>query len=395
MEWLTDLLVGDSIAHIVLTLGIVVAAGMALGRVKICGISLGVAFVLLIGIVMGHLGMKFSDGDSHFVDPHVLHFLQEFGLILFVFAVGLQSGPSFVRAFKKGGLKLNLLAVSIVALNLLLVLFFAAFFDMETLVGVLSGAVTNTPGLGAAQAAVSAAGGNAELLSTAYAMAYPLGVLGIIGTVVAIRLVFHVDVKKENELLGKESSGAAAVEAAKPLPISKAMIWIFAGIALGMIVGNIPIYIPGVPRPLKLGLAGGPLVVTLVIGAKIPNLLSRSALSFASDLGICLFLACVGLKNGEVFVETALNGGLAWVGIGFAITAIPLLIVGFLAYGLFKVDYFTLTGMIAGSMTDPPALSYSVNAAGNDRPAVGYATVYPLVMFLRIVSAQALILFAL
>ena len=173
------------------------------------------------------------------------------------------------------------------------------------------------------------------------------------------------------------------------------MIWIFAGIALGMIVGNIPIYIPGVPRPLKLGLAGGPLVVTLVIGAKIPNLLSRSALSFASDLGICLFLACVGLKNGEVFVETALNGGLAWIGIGFAITAIPLLIVGFLAYGLFKVDYFTLTGMIAGSMTDPPALSYSVNAAGNDRPAVGYATVYPLVMFLRIVSAQALVLFAL
>lgn len=412
MSWLNELLVGHSVGHIMAVLAFVMSLGMALGRIKIRGISLGVTFVLLVGIAVSHFGMQFPDllyadknGVKHFVDPEVLHFVREFGLILFVYAVGLQAGPGFFTAFKKGGLKLNLLAVAIITLgvSVAVAIHFITGIPMPTMVGILSGAVTNTPGLGAAQLTYSNMGQDASGLGIAYAMSYPLGVLGIIFSIMAIRFMFKVDIDHENEQLrateAKQQTTAKSTNSEKEgHPALEPLIPIFVGILLGVVLGSIPIYIPGIPQPLKLGLAGGPLVVALLMGAyghkiKFPTVISRSAVSFMREIGICLFLACVGLIAGENFVETVTHGGLLWVGLGAIITVVPLMIVGTLAYAVFKVDYFTLMGMIAGSTTDPPALSYSVGAVGNDRPSVGYATVYPLTMFLRIMTAQLLILF--
>ena len=412
MAWLNELLVGHSVGHAMAALAFVMSFGMVLGRIKIRGISLGMTFVLLVGIAVSHFGMQFpdllyvgKDGARHFIDPEVLHFVREFGLILFVYAVGLQAGPGFFSAFKKGGLKLNLLSVAIILLGVAVTvaIHFISGIPMPTMVGILSGAVTNTPGLGAAQLTYSNMGQDASGLGTAYAMSYPLGVLGIIFTIIAIRFIFKVDIDKENELLrSSQSQNKAEAKSAgsekEGCAVLEPLIPIFVGILLGVFLGSIPIYIPGVPQPLKLGLAGGPLVVAILMGAfgakiKFPTVITRSAVSILREIGIGLFLACVGLIAGEKFVETVTHGGLLWVGLGVIITLVPLMTVGTLAYAVFKVDYFTLMGMIAGSSTDPPALSYSVGAVGNDQPSVGYATVYPLTMFLRIMTAQLLILF--
>lgn len=555
MDWLNELIWGKGIGHSILLMSFVIAAGIQLGKIKIFGVSLGVTFVLFVGILMGHFGIT--------IDPGVIHFFQEFGLILFVYSVGMQVGPGFFSSFKQGGVTLNMLACGIILLGVVttVIIHFVTGIPMSTMVGILSGAVTNTPGLGAAQQAYTDMYGVADhTIATGYAVAYPLGVVGIILSTIIIRYAFKVSFQKENEQLEKEEAahthGAIPVSliVKNPAVFGKSVgelstllehrefvisrIWrdsdkkidivssatvlhendkifvittetdaetlktfigeeinmerkqwirmesqfinrrilitkpelngkrlgdlqlrklyginitrvnragmdlvarpnltlqvgdrvnvigteasvanvekvlgnsmkrlnepnliaIFVGIGLGIILGSLPIWIPGIPQPLKLGLAGGPLVVSILISRfgyhyKLITYTTQSANFMLREIGITMFLACVGLGAGNGFVDTIVNGGYAWIGYGFIITLLPLLIIGFIARKFCKVNYFTLMGMIAGSTTDPPALAYSNATAGNDAPSVGYATVYPLSMFLRVVTAQLLILF--
>ena len=555
MDWLYELIWGKGIGHSILLMSFVIAAGIQLGKIKIFGISLGVTLVLFVGIIMGHFGIT--------IDPSVIHFFQEFGLILFVYSVGLQVGPGFFSSFRQGGITLNMLACGIILLGVLttVTIHFVTGLPMSTMVGILSGAVTNTPGLGAAQQAYSDMYGVSDsTIATGYAVAYPLGVIGIILSTIIIRYVFKVSFQKENEQLEKEEASHAhgaipiSLIVKNPAVFGKSVgelssllehrefvisrIWrdsdkkidivssstvlnendkifvitteadaetvktfigeeidmerkqwirmesqfinrrilitkpelngkhlgelqlrklyginitrvnragmdlvarpnltlqvgdrvnvigtetavanvekvlgnsmkrlnepnliaIFVGIGLGIILGSLPIWIPGIPQPLKLGLAGGPLVVSILISRfgyhyKLITYSTQSANLMLREIGITMFLACVGLGAGDGFVETIVNGGYAWVGYGFIITIVPLLIIGFIARYFYKINYFTLMGLIAGSTTDPPALAYSNATAGNDAPAVGYATVYPLSMFLRVVTAQLMILF--
>lgn len=556
MNWINDLLWGEGIGHSILLLSFVIAAGIQLGKIKVFGVSLGITLVLFVGIILGHFGFT--------INHNVIHFFKEFGLILFVYSVGMQVGPGFFSSFKKGGVTLNLLACGIVFLGVLtaIILHYTTGIPMPTMVGILSGAVTNTPGLGAAQQAYSDMYGAADnTIALGYAVAYPLGVIGIILSIMFIRYAFRVNFDKENEQLNNEDSSHA--NEAKPISlvvknpaifgktvgelsyllehrdfvisriwhdsdkqieiasanavlhendkvfvitteqdadtiktfvgevidmerkqwirmesqfinrrilvtkpelngkrlgqlklrqlyginitrINRAgvdlvatphltlqvgdrvnvvgtetavtnvekvlgnsmkrlnepnLITIFIGIALGIVLGSIPITFPGIPQPVKLGLAGGPLIVAILISRfgykyKLVTYTTQSANLMLREIGITLFLACVGISAGDGFVDTIVNnGGFAWIGYGFIITTVPLLIIGCIGRYFCKVNYFTLMGLIAGSTTDPPALAYSNATAGNDAPSVGYATVYPLTMFLRVLTAQLLILF--
>jgi len=556
MDWLISLLTGESIAHTILLYAFVISIGVLLGKMKIFGVSLGVTFVLFTGLLVGHFGFS--------VNHEVLDFIKEFGLILFIYTIGLQVGPSFFSSFKKGGMQLNLLAATIVFLGAVVTvaLFYilAGRVSMAMMVGILSGAVTNTPGLGAAQEALrqlSDAGQITEIpqIALGYAVAYPLGVVGIISALILIRLIFNVNFDKETEklnatdeslsgkpdrltlriqnksiegrklhdikqLIGRRLivsrlmrdgqfsipkgdtvllkddvllvvttvSDAEAITAfigepveidwkesekqlvSRRIIITQAningktvgslrlrtlfgvnitrvnrsgidllgmpnlvlqvgdrvmvvgeldaiervekilgntlkrlnephIITIFVGIFLGILFGSIPYYIPGMPMPVKFGLAGGPLIVAILIGrfghkVKLITYTTQSANFMLREIGICLFLASVGIASGGKFVETVVSSdGLLWVGCGFLITIIPLLIVGFIGRKLLNLNYFTLMGLLSGSTTDPPALAYSNSVAGNDAPAVAYSTVYPLTMFLRVIMAQILILF--
>ena len=561
MDWLINLFTTqDSIAHIVLLYGIVIAIGIMLGKLKIGGISLGVTFVLFCGIVAGHFG---------FTGPTpILNFLQDFGLILFVFCIGLQVGPGFFESFKKGGVALNGMSVLMIFLNIIVMFAcYYLFFDtsnktnLPMMIGVLYGAVTNTPGLGAANEALTSVFTNGQIpqIANGYACAYPLGVLGIIGATILIRFITKTNLKTEEEELEAEE---AANPHAEPLAITlevsnvylagrtlsqiseflgrdivctrilhqgemtlpnkntkfevgdklhivcaeadaeaiKAFIgpetdfeWenaktenqpmiskrvivtnpkmngktlgkmhfssvygvnitritrqgmdlfasrnhhfhigdrvmvvgreenvnrvaelmgnsarslnvpniatIFIGIVIGILFGSIPIAVPGVPVPLKLGLAGGPLIIAILIGRfgyriKLVTYTTTSANMMLREMGLALFLASVGIKAGAGFVHTVVQGdGLLYVLTGFFITIIPILIVGPFARWKFKFNYFTLMGMIAGTYTDPPALAYANSSCSKEAPAIGYSTVYPLSMFLRIFTAQICILF--
>mgnify|MGYP000500674442 FL=1 len=552
MDWIQSLLWDpSSVAHIVFLYAFVIAAGVLLGKIKIFGVSLGVTFVLFTGILMGHFGFT---GDIH-----ILHFIREFGLILFVFCIGLQVGPSFFSSFKKGGMTLNLLAVGIVVLNIAvaLTIYFIANgrIELPMMVGILYGAVTNTPGLGAAQEALTQLNYNGPQIALGYACAYPLGVVGIIGSIIAIRYLFRINLAKEEEELKNQDAehmkhkphlmslevrnesidgkrliqvkdflgrpfvcsrirheghvsipnhetefhmgdqvfivcseeDAEAIIAfigkeiqvdwekqdmpmvSRRILITKSdingkelgdmhfrsmfgvnitrvnrsgmdlfadphltlqvgdrvmvvgqqdavdrvasvlgnslkrldhpnIVTIFVGIFLGIFLGSLPIAFPGMPTPVKLGLAGGPLVVAILIGRfgyklHLVTYTTMSANLMLREIGIVLFLASVGIEAGANFVHTVVEGdGLLYVGYGFLITVIPLLIIGAIARLYYKVNYFTLMGLIAGSNTDPPALAYSNQASNNDAPAVGYSTVYPLTMFLRILSGQMILL---
>lgn len=542
-----------SLAATLMLLSFVIAAGIFIGKMKIAGISLGVTFVLFVGILMGHFG--------YVIDPEVLKFVREFGLILFIFAIGLQVGPAFFSSFKEGGIKLNMLAVLAIVLNVaitLIIFFVDGSTDMTVLVGVMSGAVTNTPGLAAAQQSLSgspeAVSAAVNTMSMGYAAAYPLGVLGIISSILLIRVIFHIKVDDEIAKMNHEAEDntvkpyLASIEVTNPLINGKTLVqlhqiihtdfvvsrlmqqdgtihipksstqlrvgdklyvimaptdlesfqsvlgptvqmddsqWeevspenvvsrrivitrteyngktiadlrlhkgynlnctrvnragvdllatpglrlqmgdrltivgdindierlasklgnsmkrlntpnlitIFVGILFGIIVGSI-----NVGFGMKLGLAGGPLVVAILLSRfgyrfKLVTYTSSSASMMLRELGICLFLAAVGIGAGANFAETVFNQtGMWWVIWGFIITFIPLVIVGIIARGVFKFNYLTIMGMISGSYTDPPALAYSGNSTGSDAPAVAYSTVYPLTMFLRVVAAQALIL---
>lgn len=552
MNWLQDLLTNpNSIAHIVALYAFVIAAGVLLGKIKFFGISLGVTFVLFVGILAGHFGFTGN--------PAILSFVQDFGLILFVFCIGLQVGPSFFSSFKRGGITLNLLAVGIVFLNIAvaLILYFA-LQGRAMMVGILCGAVTNTPGLGAANEALQQLHYQGPEIAMGYACAYPLGVMGIILSMIIIRYICRVDVKQDSDEIQKEEeanphmkpytislkvqnealSGKtlsqvqnflardfvctriiqdghmitpnantvlrlgdrmflvcaeddseaimafigpkieqdwdATNQQDKPMVSRRILVTqpningktlgelhfssmygvnvtrvnrsgmdlfaarqlrlqvgdrvmvvgpqdaiervanllgnqlrrldhpnivtIFVGILCGILFGSLPIAIPGMPTPVKLGLAGGPLIISILIGrfghkVKLVTYTTMSANLMLREVGLVLFLASVGIKAGENFVQMVVEGdGVLYVGLGFLITFIPLLITGIIARWHHRVNYFTLMGLIAGSNTDPPALAYANQIAGNDAPAVGYSTVYPLTMFLRILTAQLLIL---
>lgn len=561
MDWLINLFTTpDSVAHIVLLYGIVIALGILLGKLKIGGISLGVTFVLFCGIVAGHFG---------FTGPTpILNFLQDFGLILFVFCIGLQVGPGFFESFKKGGVALNGMSVLMIFLNIIVMFAcYYLFFDtsnktnLPMMIGVLYGAVTNTPGLGAANEALNSVFTNGQIpqIANGYACAYPLGVLGIIGATILIRFITKTNLKKEeDELEAEEAANPHAKPLALTLEVSNAYLagrtlmqiseflgrdivctrilhkgemsipnkntkfevgdklhivcaeadaeaikafigpetdfeWenattenqpmiskriivtnpkmngktlgkmhfssvygvnitritrqgmdlfasrnhhfhigdrvmvvgreedvnrvaelmgnsarslnvpniatIFIGIVIGILFGSIPIAVPGVPVPLKLGLAGGPLIIAILIGRfgyriKLVTYTTTSANMMLREMGLALFLASVGIKAGAGFVHTVVQGdGLLYVLTGFFITVIPILIVGPLARWKFKFNYFTLMGMIAGTYTDPPALAYANSSCSKEAPAIGYSTVYPLSMFLRIFTAQICVLF--
>ena len=555
MNWLQDLLTNpNSIAHIVALYAFVIAAGVLLGKIKFFGISLGVTFVLFVGILAGHFGFTGN--------PAILSFVQDFGLILFVFCIGLQVGPSFFSSFKRGGITLNLLAVGIVFLNIAvaLILYFAlqGRVDIPMMVGILCGAVTNTPGLGAANEALQQLHYQGPEIAMGYACAYPLGVMGIILSMIIIRYICRVDVKQDSDEIQKEEeanphmkpytislkvqnealSGKtlsqvqnflardfvctriiqdghmitpnantvlrlgdrmflvcaeddseaimafigpkieqdwdATNQQDKPMVSRRILVTqpningktlgelhfssmygvnvtrvnrsgmdlfaarqlrlqvgdrvmvvgpqdaiervanllgnqlrrldhpnivtIFVGILCGILFGSLPIAIPGMPTPVKLGLAGGPLIISILIGrfghkVKLVTYTTMSANLMLREVGLVLFLASVGIKAGENFVQMVVEGdGVLYVGLGFLITFIPLVITGIVARWHHRVNYFMLMGLIAGSNTDPPALAYANQIAGNDAPAVGYSTVYPLTMFLRILTAQLLVL---
>ena len=543
---------GGGVAHSVLILSLVIAFGIMLAKIKVAGVSSGITWILFVGIVFGHFDMTLNE--------HLLHFMKEFGLILFVYSIGLQVGPGFFSAFKKGGLTLNLLAMLVVFLGVVItiILHFVTGTPITTMVGILSGAVTNTPGLGAAQQANSDLNGiDAPEIALGYAVAYPLGVVGIILSLIALKYILRINTKTEEaeaerglghiqeltvrpisfeirneaidgkkikdirplmnrdfvisrvqyhdgqgtelansdtvlhlndkilvistpkdieaisvffgkqidmqweqldkklisrrilitkpELNGKmlsqlkirnnfgasitrvNRSGVDLVAAPQlqlqmgdrvtivgsELAVSHAekvlgnsmkrldhpnLIPIFLGIALGCILGSTPFVFPGIPQPVKLGLAGGPLIVSILISRfgpqyKMITYTTMSANLMLREIGISLFLACVGLGAGKGFVETVIyDGGYVWVGYGVIITIVPLLIAGLVGRYVFKLNYYTLIGVLGGSTTNPPALAYSNDLTSCDAPAVGYATVYPLTMFLRVLTAQILIL---
>lgn len=560
MDWFIDLLSPGnlSLASTVLLYSFVIFAGIFLGKVKILGVSLGVTFVLFVGIILGHFGYG--------VEANTLHFLREFGLILFIFSIGMQVGPGFFSSFKEGGIRLNMLALLGIVLNvaIMLVIYFcqggpSGNSSIMEMVGVMSGAVTNTPGLGAAQQTVLQVNSDAysvsQQMSMGYAAAYPLGVVGIILTMILLKKIFRIDVQKEIDEIETEKSdsttapqlvtfkvtnelvsglnmqklhtlissdyvfsriekpdgtviiptsqdiieigdlvltvcsqqdeeiftrfigqkvekkwpmdkgpvvsrrilvtkteyngvkiGSLRLHAAYKLNVTRVnragvdllaspnlrlqmgdrltvvgklddiehfasklgnsmkrldepnLITMFVGIFLGILLGSLPIQFPGMSVPMKLGLAGGPLVMAILISAyghkfHLVTYTNSSANLLLREIGICLFLASVGLAAGKDFVATVFNvRGAMWVLYGFIITVVPLIIVGCIARGKYKLNYLSILGMMSGSYTDPPALAYGNKVANNDAPAVAYSTVYPMTMFMRVIVAQVLVL---
>ena len=537
-----------STSNTILLYAIIISLGVFLGKFKIRGISLGITWVLFVGIFAGHLGFK--------IEPNTLHFIKDFGLILFVFCIGLQVGPSFFSSFKQGGITLNMLAMGIVFLNIIVALalyYIDGSIELPMIVGVLYGAVTNTPGLGAANEALSQLNYSGDPISLGYACAYPLGIAGAILAIIAIRYICRINTDKEEEylkthdkdgelltvlrleicndaiisktlkeitqltkyhficsricqqgiiskpdactilhqgdfvtvvckeedidaitkLFGKESDfnwdnenspmisrrilitkseingkrlkdlhlsniyniivtrvnrsgvdlladpnlelqiGDRVTVVGKKESIDQVakllgnelkkldtpnIITIFVGIFLGILVGSIPLKFPGMPTPVKLGLAGGPLIIAILIGRfgykmKLITYTTVSANLMLREIGIALFLASVGIDAGDSFLHTIIEGdGLLYVAYGAIITIIPLLIIGLLGRYVYHINYFSLMGLISGATTNPAALAFSSQTSNNDKPAVAYSTVYPLTMFLRIISGQVILL---
>ncbi len=551
MGFIYDLLFTPSVIQSILVISLTIAIGILCGKIKICGVSLGIAWVLFVGLFLSHLGMH--------LNHEVEHFVKEFGLILFVYSIGLQVGPGFFASLKKGGLSLNMLAGGVIVLGCVVTYIMSAVtgLELESMVGIYTGAITNTPSLGAAQQTYAdMTGSGGDFLTMGYAAAYPLGVVGIILSMIVIRAVtrkmrgessevkkdkksaiVHIDVLVKNhgiegktigqlsrlinydfviasivnskkqidvarqdtvledgdivrvvtqssfveaivavigeqvytantsnlrmeanlvsrkiavtkeglnghkigelniratygvnitriyragvellatgdlrlqlgdrvKIVGKEEDVAKAAEvlgnSLKKLDHPN-LFPIFIGIFLGIIVGSIPFFIPGIPQAIKLGVAGGPLIVAILIGRfgpyyKVVTFTTTSANMMLREVGVLLFLASVSLGAGEHFVDTIVNGGYMWVLYGFLITVVPLLVIGFVGSRFMGLGAETLMGLMAGSTTDPPALAYANSISPNDRASVAYATVYPLTMFLRVLSGQIMILIAL
>lgn len=578
MNWFTELLTNsESVAHIVFLYATVISVGILLGRIKIAGVSLGATFVLFVGIIAGHILHRHNIAES----SQIINIYQDVGLILFVFSIGIQVGPSFFNSFRKGRIRIVPIVVGIVLLDIAMMFgIYYGFCDTEDpqslpmMVGVLCGAVTNTPGLGAANAAleqIGADGLGATLpnIANGYACAYPLGVIGTICSIILIKHIFRIDLKKEEENLikqvfridlkkenenhdngisqddlqpqflnlevtnvsldgktilelcrlldrkfvcsrclhegiiqlpdkgtkiylgdrmfivcaekdaetitdfigkpivldwehqdfpavsrtitvtrnkanGKElqslhpnrlygvnvtriyRSGleifaypnvtlkngdrltvlgpedaidrfARKVNNSKKHTNKSEILTLFFGILVGVIFGIIPFNIPGMSAPFRLGLAGGPLIIAILIGQfgskiKLTTQYTASVSMMIREIGLVVFLASVGIKSGANFIETVADGGYIYVIYGVLITMIPLAIMGCVARIFMKTNYLTLMGIMAGTMTNPPALAYSTTTTNNDIPSVSYSSVYPLTMFLRIISAQIIIL---
>ena len=559
-----ELFFGTGLAHTILLFAIVIASGLLLGRFKIKGVSIGTTWILFLGILLSHFGFR--------GDPIALSFMKDFGLILFVFSIGLQVGPGFFQSFKQGGVTMNLLAAGMILLAVLVTLsiHWITGESLTTMVGVMSGAVTNTPGLGAAQQTLSdamvaegatrlAASEASASLASAYAVAYPIGVLGVIFVVLLLKGIFKVDVTRERKVLEQEEASTqdaarrmhcevenpavfgrrisdvvgdmsdkfvisrlmrkgeisipgpntvlqkgdkvlvvtsqshvdavriifgeevpmhlddwvhkdehlvtrrlaitkssltgkrlselhirekygvsvtrvlrtgvelvarpnlilqmgdsilvvgtesdinhvASIVGNKPETLSHPnLVPIFFGIALGVIFGSIPISFPGIPQPVKLGLAGGPLIIAILLGHfgqkwRITTYTTLSANMMIREIGISIFLAAVGLGAGENFVSSVLNGGYWWILYGALITLIPVFVTGLIARLVFKLNFYQICGLLSGGNTDPAVLAFAQDAYGTDYTSINYATVYPLSMFLRVLAAQLLVLFAL
>jgi AspT/YidE/YbjL antiporter-like protein len=413
-----------STAQAILVLSGVASLGLLLGHRRVLGVRVGIMGVLFTGLLFGHFGVK--------INPEMLEFVREFGLIFFVYAIGMQVGPGIFSSWRKQGLSMNLLAASVVLTGALTcwAIAFSGRVPLLAAIGLYTGAVTNTPSLGAAQQALGEIAGVApeslKFTSVGYALAYPFGIVGTILAMLAVRRIFRLDLRTEaqaweesqnaersslrtNLRLQFEDSVRIAGEeevtgrAAGALGNSRThleqppVLPVFIGMVLGVLLGSIPIPLPGVPAGLKLGLAGGPLIVAMVL-ARVYRIgpvvwyLPGSANFTLRELGIVLFLSCVGLKAGGPFVETLLSGGWVWMLWGAVITVVPLLAGAVVARLLLKMNFLSLCGWMSGCMTDPPALAYAGSLANSDAPAISYATVYPLVMLLRVLSAQVLVI---
>lgn len=393
MDWLNTLVSGTGVAHSIVLIALAITAGLLCDRIKICGVKLGVTWILFVGIFLGQMGFT--------LDPETCHFVKEFGLILFVYSIGLEVGPHFFSSFKSGGVTLNLLAMAIILLGscTAYAIHLITGEDLYAMTGVLYGAVTNTPGLGAAQQTFSDLneGLNNARFACGYAVAYPMGVMGIILSIIFIRVIFRISLDKEQKhdtKIDHEARSAVAqkIESPDVAPL-------FLGIMLGVLLGSIPIFFPGISVPVKLGLAGGPLIVSILISylgskAGIRSSISPSANMMMRQVGICLFIAAVGISAGDGFIQTILDGGYWWILYAFIITVLPILIVAVFARLVLHTNYFALIGMISGALTDPPALAYSNTICESDESSVAYSAVYPLSMFLRIIIAQVLVLIA-
>ena len=543
-------------AYSILLFAIVITAGLCLAKLNFKGITIGSTWILFVGIVMGHFGFL--------PNARVLAFMKDFGLILFVYSIGLQVGPGFFSSFKNGGVKLNLLAVGLVLMAAItaFVIHLVSGESLQTMVGVMSGAVTNTPGLGAAQQTLidmKGSGSETSVLASAYAVAYPIGVLGVLALMILLKAVFKVDLEREAEQIEAQSStadGARRMHCAVSNPaivgkriadvldeelknemvISRIMrggeefvpnqdtvlkegdkvlivttqkcvdririvfgaevpmhlddwikgrkgapqlirlgitktdltgkklgdilfklqysvsvtrvvrsgvelvaspelrvqvgdylqvvgdkegidaiaklvgnkasaldkpnlLPIFLGIAIGVVFGCIPISLPGIPQPIKLGLAGGPLIIAILIScfgprAHITTYTTQSANMMIREIGISFFLAAVGLGAGKTFVSSLMAGGWWWILYGAIITIVPVLVISLLARYVFKLNFYQICGLIAGGTTNPPVLAFAQNAYGSKYVSVNYATVYPLSMFMRVLVAQVMILLA-
>ena len=399
MNWFVTLFTQHSVANALVVVALIIAVGLTLSKIKMGKVNLGVTWILFAGIAAGQLGLS--------IDPTISHFVKEFGLILFIYSIGIEVGPKFFSAFKSGGLLLNGLAALLVLLGCGVMLAVGAFTGTqpEAMIGVLYGAVTNTPGLGAAQQAYSDLGGtDGALFAQGYAMAYPLGVVGIILSIMLLRAFFRINLEKENALYQSNASRngielqreLAAQE--RPKNHQPNLFFIFLGIMLGVILGVLPIRIPGMSVPVKIGLAGGPLIVSILLTYFGPRLhinthTTESANLMLRQVGISLFMASVGLGAGQGFIQTVLDGGYLWVLYGVVITMVPCLLVGIIARWLCHLSYFTIAGLISGACTDPPALAYSNDICGGSQASIAYSTVYPLAMFLRVLAAQLLVIF--
>ena len=391
MEWLNNLVSGQGVAHSIIIIALTITAGLLCDRIKIKGVKLGVTWILFLGIILGQLGFT--------LDPTTAHFVKEFGLILFVYSIGLEVGPHFFSSFKKGGVTLNLLATGIVLLGTVTtyLIHVVTGEDLNAMTGVLYGSVTNTPGLGAAQQTFSDLndGANNSLFACGYAVAYPMGVLGIMMSIIFLRVIFRIDLKKEQRQTVQIDKEAKAAQALKIVAPDVGPV--FLGIMLGVLLGSIPIFLPGMSVPVKLGLAGGPLIVSILISSfsdkvGLKTSITPSANMMMRQVGITLFIASVGITAGNGFLQTIMNGGYWWILYAFIISTLPILVVAAFARLVLKINYFSLIGMISGATTDPPALAYSNSICESDEAAVAYSTVYPLSMFLRIIMAQVLVL---
>lgn len=395
-----NLFTGSGVGPTIFYLSVSIFLGLLLGKIKIAKISLGITWVLFVGIILSALGVTLNN--------NMLHIIKEFGLILFVTAVGLQVGPGFFKSFKKGGLAMNLMALVNVGLGVAVTVIIAKLSNesLADMTGVYTGAITNTPGLSAAQQAVTDLGivGAADRLAAGYAVTYPLAVVGMIMTCIILRPLCKIDLKNEPttmELANDsvvETHGRVSVQAKKTM---NPLIPIFIIIAVGIVIGSISIPV-GMDAPLKLGLAGGPLVAAIIagwLGTKKgwfdTDFTDGKGVHILREVGIALFLAGVGLGAGGVFVATVTEHYI-WVLYGVIITMVPPMIVGLFGRLVLKMNYYTLMGFIGGSHTDPPTLAFANNIApeGCKLPNMGYATVYPLTMFLRIFTAQLLVLLA-